>query len=495
MDAACLGSLGFLALIVIAVLVWREIQDLAGRIRVHQSAHEDVLRRLTVLERRVSQPPPSPPPVEAAPAPAPAPTPALAPVPPPAPAAPPPVVVTAPAPVPSVVRAPEPPPPPTTVPPKAAPPPEPPPRPTPPPPPPPRPQAPAWTAPPPPPPRKPFDWESLVGVKLFSWIAGILFALTVIPFLRYSVEHGWLTPPIRMAFGLVMGAGLLVGCELSQARRYAITANALGAAGIVALFSTFFAAHTLWHLLGAGPTFFLMVLVTAVALSLSIRHNALFISLLGLVGGFATPSLLSSGEDPPFGLFGYLLLLNAGLAWVALRKSWPVLSVLSLAFTFFYQWGWVFKFLDAGKVSLALGIFLIFPLLGFLVPAVVRGPEEGRDLFARTAVVGALLPLFFGLYLAAVPAYGARYGLLFGFLFVLQAGLFALAVYRGPTSLHSVAAGGTLLAFVIWFVGSYEKAGAWPALLGFVALFLLFDLAAPWLAERLDPPLGRDGRA
>jgi uncharacterized membrane protein len=135
-----------------------------------------------------------------------------------------------------------------------------------------------------------------------------------------------------MAIGLVMGAGLLALCEHPKARRYAITANALGAAGIVALFSTFFAAHTLWHLLGAGTTFALMVLVTAVAVGLSIRHDALFIALLGLVGGFATPALLSSGEDHPFGLFGYLLLLNAGLAWVALRKSWPVLSALSLAF-------------------------------------------------------------------------------------------------------------------------------------------------------------------
>src|SRR4051812_50004447 len=84
MDAGCLGSLGFLALIVIAVLVWREIQDLAGRIRAHQGAYEDVLRRLTVLEKKVSQPPASAPPVEAASAPAPPP----APVPPPAPAAP-----------------------------------------------------------------------------------------------------------------------------------------------------------------------------------------------------------------------------------------------------------------------------------------------------------------------------------------------------------------------------------------------------------------------
>ena len=366
---------------------------------------------------------------------------------------------------------------------------------------PPRPAPPPRVAPPPKPPRPPFDWESLVGVKLFSWIAGILLALAAIQFLRYTIDHGWMKPPIRMAMGLVLGAGLLLFCELRVARRYAITANALGAAGIVTLFSTFFAAHTLWHLLGPAPTFGGMVLVTAVAVVLSIRHDALFIALLGLVGGFATPVLLSTGQDHPFGLFGYLLLLNAGLAWVALRKSWPVLSILCLAFTTLYQWGWVFKFLNAEKLPLALGIFLIFPLLAFLAPALVQakgkeaaGSEEGRNAFARTARVGALLPLGFALFLAAVPAYGARFGLLFGFLFVLQVGLAAVAAVRGPRALHPAAAGATLLAYVLWFGTSYPRGEAWPAVLGFVALFVLFDLAAPWLARRLGQPLDEEGR-
>src|SRR5688500_8379225 len=49
----------------------------------------------------------------------------------------------------------------------------------PPPPPPPR------TPPPVIPPRPPFDWESLIGVKLFSWIAGIALVLAALFFLRY----------------------------------------------------------------------------------------------------------------------------------------------------------------------------------------------------------------------------------------------------------------------------------------------------------------------
>src|SRR6185295_15357627 len=96
---------------------------------------------------------------------------------------------------------------------------------------------------PPVPPRPVFDWEALIGVKLFSWIAGIALVFAAIFFLKYSVDHGWLNPPIRMAIGLVIGAALLVVCEWKAARRYAVTANALDAAGIAILFSTFFASH------------------------------------------------------------------------------------------------------------------------------------------------------------------------------------------------------------------------------------------------------------
>ena len=88
-------------------------------------------------------------------------------------------------------------------------------------------------------------------------------------------------------------------------------------------------------------------LLTVLAVLLSIRRESMFIALLGLLGGFATPALLSTGENRPISLFTYLLLLNIGLAWVAYKKRWPLLSAFSLTFTVFYQWGWTVKFLSA----------------------------------------------------------------------------------------------------------------------------------------------------
>ena len=174
-----------------------------------------------------------------------------------------------------------------------------------------------------------FDWENLVGVKLFSAIAGIALVFAAVFFLRYSMEHGWLQPPVRVLIGIAVAVGLLVVCEMKAARKYPVTANALDAAAIAILFSTFFAAHALWNLIPTSMAFGLLAMVTALAVLLSIRHESLFIAVLGLLGGFATPALLSTGENRPIPLFAYLLLLNVGLAWVAHRRTWPVLTVLS----------------------------------------------------------------------------------------------------------------------------------------------------------------------
>ncbi len=351
---------------------------------------------------------------------------------------------------------------------------------TPPPPPPPTPPPPRLVPAPaatPKPPRS-FDWESLVGVKLFSWIAGVALVLAAVFFLKYSVEHGWLSPTIRATIGLITGITLLVVCELRVARQYTVTANALHGAGIAILYSTLFATHAMWHLLPAGVVFALMLIVTAVAVMLSIRRDSVFIALLGLMGGFATPALLSTGENRPIGLFSYLLLLNVGLAWVAFRKGWPALTLGSLLFTVAYQWAWTAKFLTASQLPLAATIFGVFALIGTSTLWLresfdIRGDEQR---FERTAIGSAILPLAFAIFGAAVPAYGARYNVLFAFLVLMTAGLAVISMIRGPIWLHAAGGVATVVAFVVWSAVSYTSR-AWPGVLAWLAAFVVLYLA------------------
>ena len=353
-----------------------------------------------------------------------------------------------------------------------------------------------------PPPREPINWEQFVGVRGAAWAGAVLGVLGGVYFLKVAADAGFLGPPVRLAMGLTAGAGLLVGCEL-WGRRYPFLANALNALGIAFLFSTFFAANTLWHLMPALPihgdhgelaTFACLALVTFMAVMLSLRHDSIFIALLGLVGGFASPILLSTGQDAPIGLFTYLLMLNVGLALVAYRKRWSLLTAASLAFTALYQWGWVVKFVTTTPrdLSIAAAVFFIFPVFTAVANLLGKPKSSGEpsppqpfglpDLFDQTALVASLLPLLFALCLAWVPALGARPELLFGFLFLVDAGLAVLAAARGPGLMHAAAGLATLLVFAGWISRGYSEDN-WPSVLGFVSLFVVFYLLAPQVAR------------
>jgi uncharacterized membrane protein len=392
------------------------------------------------------------------PKPVPQPPPVIAPPPPVSTAPPPPRVAAPPPPVPPVSREPiiaEPPPPP----------------------------APAWS----------FDLEQFVGVRLFSAVAGIALVFAGVFFLRYSIDQGWLQPRVRVVIGILVAIALLVVCDRKAARKYALLANAMDGAAIAILFATFFAAHSLWNLISGTTAFGLLALVTLTAVMLSIRHESLFIAVLGLLGGFATPMLLSTGENRPISLFTYLLLLNIGLAWVAYRNRWPILSILTLAFTTIYQWGWVARYLDAAQVPLAIAIFSVFPVVGYGVLMVARSrvpgeAEEGADnQFEWTMLAAAVLPVAFAVYLATSTAYRDQYALVFGWIALIDVALLALAIARSNEALHGLGAVTTVIAVVMWTATSYVQ-GAVFAVIGFVALFNAIYLAAPVIANRFGKP-------
>jgi uncharacterized membrane protein len=329
---------------------------------------------------------------------------------------------------------------------------------------------------PPPTPRKPFDWESLIGVKLFSWIAGIALVLAALFFLSYSVEHGWLSPPVRASLGLATGIILLLVCELRVARNYAFTANAMDGAGIAILYATLFAMHALWHLLPASAVFVLMLIVTAIAVLLSIRRDSVFIALLGLVGGFATPALLSTGENKPVALFSYLLLLNVGLLWVAIQRRWPLLTALSVAFTVIYEWSWIGKYLTVSQLPLAVSIFVLLAAAAAASLWMRRRADEAQRRFDFAAISSAGLPLLFAIYVAAVSSYGVQYNILFTFLLFITSGLSVIAIFRGPVWLHLLGGATIALVLVVWRATSYTPA-AWPAVLIWIAAFVIIQLA------------------
>src|SRR5437016_882613 len=197
-----------------------------------------------------------------------------------------------------------------------------------------------------PPPVRTIDWEQFMGAKMFAWIGGFALFLGVAFFVKYSFEHNLIPPELRVAIGFLTGIALVVGGMALKRKENVVTAQTLCATGILILYSVTFACRSFYHFpfFGLVPTFALMSLITAAAFLLAVRLDALVVAILGIAGGFLTPVLLSTGQDNPWGLFGYIALLDIGLLMVTRRKEWSALPILGALGTVLMQIGWVSQF-------------------------------------------------------------------------------------------------------------------------------------------------------
>ena len=262
--------------------------------------------------------------------------------------------------------------------------------------------------------------EERLGARLPVWIGAIALVLAAAFLLKYSVDQGWIGPTVRVTLGALFGVALLAGGELLR-RSSAFVAQGLTAAGIAVLFVVELAALHLYHLIGPTTGFALLALTTATAVSLALRHGVM-VALVGLVGGFLTPVLVSTGHPNATLLFAYLALLQAGLLAVSRRRGWSALAGLSTVAALVWACGWAVSSY-ADRDAMAIGLFLVATVAGILVASLGRGERWGPPLasWVRAGAAGGALVV------SSVLAVQTAYGLVeWGFVGLLAAGCLVL---------------------------------------------------------------------
>ena len=169
-------------------------------------------------------------------------------------------------------------------------------------------------------------WLLRVGIVIL--VMGIGF------FLRYSIDKGWVAPTGRVSLAILVGVGLLVAGMRLLGTLYHLLGQGLIGGGIATLYFSIFAAVSFYHLIDAPAGFALMALVTVVSGAMAVRFNSLLIALLGSIGGYGTPVLLSTGEVNFVGFFAYMLLLGCGILGVSLKKNWHLLNYVGFVCTY-----------------------------------------------------------------------------------------------------------------------------------------------------------------
>lgn len=186
----------------------------------------------------------------------------------------------------------------------------------------------------------PASLESTVGLTWVNRIGALTLMLGVAFFFKYAVDNAWIGESGRVILGVLAGGAILLAADLLWRRAQRTFANGLTGLGIGILYLSFYAAFGFYRLVPAEASFVLMAVTAAAAGALAIRYNASAIALLGLLAGFATPLLLDAGEDRPWVLFSYVLLLDLGALWAARRQNWRAVELLSAIGTAFLYLAW-----------------------------------------------------------------------------------------------------------------------------------------------------------
>ncbi len=175
-----------------------------------------------------------------------------------------------------------------------------------------------------PPPRKK-SWdiskELLRGEFWFNKIGIGLLLFAVLFLFKYSIDQGWLTPPVRVACGLAVGIALLVfGIVLYKKRRH--FGQVLLGGGVAAFYITGFAAFQLYNLVSFATAMVFMTVITLLAFFLSLKQGGAVLAIIGALGGLATPFLLYTGSGNLPGLIGYTCLVLTGASALYFLRGW-----------------------------------------------------------------------------------------------------------------------------------------------------------------------------
>ncbi len=328
---------------------------------------------------------------------------------------------------------------------------------------------------------KPFDLERWLGVRGAAVLGGIFLAIAGFLFLQHSIERGWITPLARVVAAAIGGVACFAASFPLRRRGYAITASALAGAGAVILYAASWAASMLYGFVSPLVSFAAMGLVTAACVFVAWTYGAQLVAVLGLVGGFATPLVLSTGQDRPFGLFGYVLLLDLAFLFLAGRRRWPSIGMIALAGTTLIQGLWIVRRMDRGESWIGLGVLGIFALT-FAAFAAKRPPSERKSWIpAQTGAV--LLPFGFVLYFAQELALSIPLGALALLAGILCAAAGVLARRDATPWLPIGAASGSVALLFTWSAAQpvdFDRGTSWLVAGCALAIAALQHAFAEW---------------
>jgi uncharacterized membrane protein len=184
------------------------------------------------------------------------------------------------------------------------------------------------------------DLEKFIGENILSKVAITILVIGIAFFVKFAIDKEWINEAARVGIGILCG-GIVLGFAHRLHKRFKAFSSVLVAGGIAVFYFTIGIAFHEYHLFGQTTAFIIMLLITAFSVFISVLYDRAELAALSLIGGFATPFMVSTGEGNYMVLFIYVLVLDLGMLVLAYLRKWNLINIMAYCFTMALYFGWL----------------------------------------------------------------------------------------------------------------------------------------------------------
>jgi uncharacterized membrane protein len=231
--------------------------------------------------------------------------------------------------------------------------------------------------------------ENLIGSNIINKIGILVTVVGVFIGTKYAIEKELISATTRIILGYGVAAILCVLAYRLKAKYIDYSAVLMSGSISIIYFITYI-AHSFYHLFPQPIAFGLMLFTTAFVVSMSIWYNRKIIALLGQVGAYAIPFLLSTGNENLPLLYGYLSIINIGLLFLSFKRDWKLIYQVAFGFSWFI---FLVSFVNALNLAVGFSANLIFLFVNFIIfyTAFLANKIIKKELYALTEIAILLI--------------------------------------------------------------------------------------------------------
>jgi uncharacterized membrane protein len=212
--------------------------------------------------------------------------------------------------------------------------------------------------------------ENYIGLK-FMHLAGIIVLVTGLSIgVKYAIDKRLISEIMRIISAYAAGAALFL-LSFRLKKKYQLFSAILFSGSMASVYFTTYAASVYYNFFPVPVAFAIMTGLTVYTVFAAISYNRQEIAILGMIGAYGTPFLISANAERIDLFFSYILLINIGVVFISFRRSWKLMQYLALLITWILFTGWAFLRYESSTQSIGILFMLAYYVL-FILSAVAR---------------------------------------------------------------------------------------------------------------------------